>query len=166
MSDTQHQAQNNNQLRPMPSTYAKLALDGTISAADFAKIARGYVPKSAADKWVISFANEWLFFHRATTRVCVFALNIRPNEDHYLADKLLVNRDPTQYRTVSDDYDVQLMAHLIDRYLLGRNSTLPVPAAIGKHNRALHEAHVLGQQQGSSAAAPTISLDSLLNGLE
>lgn len=148
-------------IKPMPSDCAELTLDGVVSAEHYPLLTHGYIPRSPEDKWFIYFEDNQLHFHRATTGSCIFVLDIRPNDDHYLAPTVRVNRDPAQYRSIDDNYDVEVMAYLIDRYLLGRNPPFPQPSRLGKQHRQTHQQHVVGDapQSGNNGF---IGLDSLL----
>ena len=143
--------------KPLPATHAELQLDGVISAEHHAQITQGYQPQTAQDKWLIYLSDNKLYFHRAVSGTCIFILNIIPHEDHFLAPSVLVNRDPSQYRSVSDTYDVEIMTYLIDRYLLKRNPPFPQPPRLGKQHRTTHQRHVIGETAPSNNSF--ISLD-------
>lgn len=147
----------------MPADFARLEMDGTISAEHFAQIKYGFRPKTPKDKWFIYFADEWLHFHRAQTGSCIFSLEIKPHMGHYLAQIMLVNQHPKQYRSVSQEYDVQLLSYLMDRYLLGRNVSFPIPPKMNQKNVQQHQKHVIGET--SDGSGPLIDLNSLLDGL-
>ena len=134
----------------MPTQHVDLALDGTIASADFERIRAGYVPSGPQDKWFIYYDAPWLAFHRSQTGTCVFQLRVEPDDDHFRAPILRVNRDVSQYRNQNDEYDVELMAYLIDRFLLGRNNVpLPLPRGVHQRHRAAHERHVVGFDDGA-----------------
>jgi hypothetical protein len=131
--------------KPLPEQFARLELDGVISAEHIPQLLQGYVPHTPQDKWFIFYEANWLYFHRATSGSCIFQLRVEPNDDHLIAPYVHVNRDPTQYRTIDDNYDVEMMAYLIDRYLFGRNTPFPTPSRFNKHHKAAHAEHVIGQ---------------------
>lgn len=153
-------SRNSWKIKDMPAEIATLDLDGVISAEHFDLVKLGYIPRSPADKWFIYFEADQLHFHRATSGSCIFRLDIEPQDDHYLAPRVHVNRDPKQYRSVDDNYDVEIVAYLIDRYLLGRNPPFPQPSRLGKQHRATHQRHVVGEQPKNGSNG-FISLDTL-----
>lgn len=132
-------------IKPLPELCVRLELDGVISAEHTSKLKNGYIPRTPQDKWFIYYEDGWVHFHRATSGSCIFQLRVEPNDDHFIAPYVLVNRDPQQYRTIDDNYDVEMMAYLIDRYLFGRNPQFPVPSRFNKYHKAAHAEHVIGQ---------------------
>lgn len=131
--------------KPMPARVARLELDGAISAEHIPKLMTGFIPRTPQDKWFIFHEGDWLHFHRAVSGSCIFQLRVEKNDDHFLAPYVLVNRDPAQYRTIDDNYDVEMMAYLMDRYLFGRNPPFPTPNRFNRHHKAAHAEHVIGQ---------------------
>lgn len=148
----------------MPETHAILELDGVFSAEHFTLVQRGYIPQSRQDKWFLYYSKGWLNIHRAASGSCIFKLKIAPKDDHYTAPIVVANRDKKQYKSVNDDYDVQLMAYLIDRYLLGRKPKFPTPGRMNRHHKTQHQAHVIGETKLEPPSS-TISLDDLLGDL-
>lgn len=134
--------------KPMPDLRKELLLDGQYSRKEFVTISQGLVPQSPADKWFIYLDGEWLYFHRSASGSCIFQLQILPNDEGYAADVLLINQDPGQYRSLSDEYDVALVSYLIDAVLLGRFAPFPQPEQFSQDDHTRHQQHVMGQ--GSS----------------
>lgn len=129
----------------MPDARKELLLDGQYSREEFVTISQGVVPKTPADKWFIYLDGEWLYFHRSASGSCIFQLQIAPADAGYAADRLLVNQDPRQYRSLSDEYDVALVSYLIDAVLLGRFAPFPQPEQFSQEDHAKHQQHVMGQ---------------------
>lgn len=129
----------------MPELRKELLLDGQYSREEFVTISQGLVPKTPADKWFIYLDDEWLYFYRSASGSCIFQLQIAPNDHGYVADVLLVNQDPRQYRSLSDEYDVALVSYLIDAVLLGRFAPFPQPEQFSQEDHAKHQQHVMGQ---------------------
>lgn len=134
------------QTKSMPVMQKELPLSGIYSAEEYEKISYGLLPKSRDDKWFIYLESGWLFIYRSATGTCVFQLQIIPEGDHYLAVKAIVNRDPSQYRSKSDQQDVELIAYLIDNLLLARFATLPMPKNMSEEDKQRHEQHVMGKK--------------------
>ena len=134
--------------KPMPDARKELLLDGQYGREEFVTISQGLVPQSSADKWFIYLDGEWLYFHRSTSGSCIFQLQIMPADEGYAADVLLVNQDPRQYRSLSNEYDVALVSYLIDAILLGRFVPFPQPEQFAQDDHAKHQQHVMGQDAG------------------
>lgn len=130
--------------RPMPPQRKELELDGMFSRHEYVTVSLGKVPQSPADKWFIYLDGEWLYFHRAQTGACVFQLRIQPFEDRYHANLAVVNRNPQQYRNEDDEYDVAMIAYLIDHLLLGRFVPIPKPKGLRKQDVSQYKHDVMG----------------------
>jgi hypothetical protein len=146
--------------KPMPDAQKELRLSGVYSAEEYEKISYGYLPKSQEDKWFIYLEGDWLNFHRSWTGTCVFQLQIIPEDDDYQAVKVIVNRDPAQYRNTNDRQDVQMIAYLIDHLLLDRFAAFPTPRNMSEADQQRHRRHVMGKQ----AADDIIRLQMKKNG--
>ncbi|MBK8903285.1 MAG: hypothetical protein IPM53_19030 [Anaerolineaceae bacterium] len=131
--------------KPMPELRKELLLDGRYTREEFVTIGQGLVPQSPADKWFIYLDGQWLYFHRSASGSCIFQLQITPADEGYTADRLLVNQDPSQYRSLSDEYDVALVSYLVDAILLGRFAPFPQPEQFSQDDHAKHQQHVMGK---------------------
>ncbi len=136
--------------KPMPDAHKELPLSGTYSAEEYEKISYGFLPKDMDNKWFIYLEGDWLYFHRSWTGNCVFQLQLVLKEDYYQAVKAIANRDPEQYRSKSDQQDVQIIAYLIDHLLLGRFATLPTPQHMSEEDKQRHQQHVMGTKGADS----------------
>lgn len=132
--------------KPMPKAQKELSLSGVYTEAEYEQISLGSLPQSQADKWFIYLADEWLCFHRSWTGTCVFKLQIMLGNCKYHVTKAIVNCDPEQYRSTSDQQDVQLIAYLIDQLLLNRFAPLPTPQNMSAENTQRHQKHVMGTE--------------------
>lgn len=133
------------QNKPMPDNHKELLLEGSYTREEYVTISQGFVPGSSVDKWFIYLDGEWLYFHRSASGSCIFQLQITPDEAGYAAGVLLVNQHPSQYRSLSDEYDVALVSYLIDAVLLGRFAPFPQPEQFSQDDHAKHQQHVMGQ---------------------
>jgi len=79
------------------------------------------------DKWAIFLEDDWLYFHRSWTGVCIYMLRLESIEDGYRIAEAWVNRESAQYKLTDDEYDVKLLRFLIDNFLLGKNTAFPLP---------------------------------------
>ncbi|VAW42877.1 hypothetical protein MNBD_CHLOROFLEXI01-5353 [hydrothermal vent metagenome] len=134
--------------KPMPDVRKELLLNGRYTRAEFVTISQGFVPQGASDKWFIYLQDEWLHCHRSVSGSCIFILQIVPDEDDYAAPILWVNQEPSQYRSFEDEYDVALLAYLIDTILLGRFAPFPQAKQFSETDRQRHQQHVMGQDGG------------------
>ena len=131
--------------KPMPDARKELLLDGRYTREEYVTISQGFVPQFPTDKWFIYLADEWLNFHRSASGSCIFQLQIVPDDEGYAANTLLVNQDPSQYRPLSDEYDVALLSYLVDTVLLGRFAPFPQPEQFSAEDHQRHQQHVMGQ---------------------
>ena len=111
---------------PLPDRHAVLAVDRAFDSEEMRAIRLGLCPEVMEDKWFVYFEDERLHFHRSWTGNCLFVARFETQDDggSLLVDAL-VNRDPEQYRSEDDAYDVRLLVSLIDGLLLGREFDLP-----------------------------------------
>lgn len=144
--------------KPMPAAHAVLDIEGAYTQPEYVTISYGFIPQSRDDKWFVYLDGEWLYFHRSWTGTCVFQLRIVPVDGHYEAVQAIVNRDPQEYRSSDDAYDVALLAYLIDRLLLGRFAPFPQPEGLSQEDQQRHQRLVMGSGDGS------IDLNLLQNG--
>ncbi|MEM7114770.1 MAG: hypothetical protein AAF614_20205 [Chloroflexota bacterium] len=136
--------------KPMPQNTKTLELAGSYSREEFVQISMGLIPKTKADKWFIYLDGEWLLFHRSQTGTCVFMLQMVPAEEGYEARTAVINQDPAQYRSSSDEYDVELISYLVDHLLLGKFVPFPTPRHLAKGDHDRHQQHVMGEKPGGS----------------
>jgi hypothetical protein len=135
---------------PLPDQHIALSADWTFSESEFGKLSRGLVPEIMEDKWFIFYEAGWLNFHRSWSGVCIYRMKLEQQNDRYETKQILVNRAPDQYSCVDDAYDLQLLRHLIDRLLLGRNSSAPIPASLeGTVDPAIYRHHVVGYDRSN-----------------
>lgn len=144
--------------RPLPAQHDVLEVSGSYTREEYVTISHGFIPQTPEDKWFIYLDGEWLYFHRSWTGTCVFKLRLVPANGHYEATEAVVNRDPAQYRSTDDAYDVSLIAHLIDRLLLGRFSPFPQMGGLSEEDQQRHRKLVMGKEKEE------INLDVVDNG--
>lgn len=141
-------------IKTMPKKHTSLELDGVFTIEDYQQLMKGFTSTDSNEKWLIYFQNDWLYFHRASTGACIFALNIilDKKETHYIAPIALVNRDPAQYVLTDSEYDVHLIGYLIDRYLFKRSPTFPFPKNLHQKHRDAFQKSLVGRSQEHSNA--------------
>ena len=133
--------------KPMPDARKELLLNGRYTREEFVTISQGFVPQSPGDKWFIYLEEDWLHCHRSASGSCIFQLQIVSDEDGYAVPKMWVNQNPSQDRSLNDEYDVALLAYLIDTILLGRFAPFPQAQQFSQEDQERHQQHVMGQDK-------------------
>lgn len=113
------------QRQPLPAARARLALDRDYSAAEFARIARGFAPASAADRWLIALDGDWLSIHNSWTGHCLYRVRFAPDGERYRIVEAWANRDPAQFRRADAAADTTDILRLVEVLLLGRPFLVP-----------------------------------------
>jgi hypothetical protein len=109
----------------LPAERARLRLERSFTAAEWAAMQRGSIPEAMEDKWFIYEKNGRLSFHRSWTGVCVFRVRFRKRGTGMEIVEAWVNRKTDQYSCVDDRYDAGLVLWLIDVLLLKRPAEFP-----------------------------------------
>ena len=133
----------------MPETRESFALKASFSRSEFERIKIGFIPQQMEDKWFIFLEEEWLYFHRSWTGVCIYALRLVQKGETWRVAETWVNRDPEQYTATDPAYDVALLTYLIDRLLLSQTAPFPLPPHIQADQAALYRHHVAGDERAS-----------------
>lgn len=119
-------------VRPMSALHEQLPFARTFTRKEYDVIARGLVPAGMDDRWFIFLENNQLYFHRSWTGTCIYQVTLdRTESDSIVVTEALVNRDPNEYKIADDEFDVGLLAFLIDNLLLGQPAHLPVRRTSG-----------------------------------
>ena len=132
-------------IQPMPPNRSQLSVQRAFTEQEFERICYGLIPEQMEDKWFIFFEADTLYFHRSWTGYCIYQLRLRQEEANHTVVDALVNREPGQYSGADDSYDERLLMFLIDSFLLGGRSPLPMPAHVPAGMvTELHHHHVIG----------------------
>lgn len=107
-------------LTPLPAAKKQLSLPRTFTREEYRQITFGHIPKEMEDKWFVFFENDKIYFHRSWTGFCIYEVELQPTSDDFSIKSVWVNRDASQYTETDDEFDLQLLSHLIDRLLLGK----------------------------------------------
>ena len=137
------------QNKPMPEARAALRYERRFTPEERRRLALGIVPRNMEDKWFIFLEDDWLCLHRSWTGACMYAVKLAATPDGGAdVTEAWVNRAPDQYTRTDDDYDVKLLAFLVERLLLGHDAPFPVPPAVATPERsALYRHHVVGHER-------------------
>ncbi len=104
--------------QPFPAARAAIPIVREYTAAEYAQIARGFIPHSSDDRWFIYLEGAELFLHRSWTGACIFVVRFARAGDGYRIAEAWANRDPEQYRVTDADRDATDIGRLIDLFLL------------------------------------------------
>lgn len=103
---------------PFPAARAAIPIARTYTAAEYARIARGFIPRDMDDRWFIYLEGDTLALHRSWTGACIFRVRFAPAGDGYRIAEAWANRDAGQYRVTDVHEDATHLARLIDLLLL------------------------------------------------
>ena len=128
----------------MPEETASLAIDKIYSVEEFEVLSRGLIPEVMEDKWFIFMRNNWLFFHRSWTGICIYQANFEAKEKEYILKQAIVNQNLKQHPVNDLDYEAALLNWLIDCLLLRKKIAFPlkqnlpqnIPLGIYQHHIA------------------------------
>jgi hypothetical protein len=128
----------------MPAERTKLPFGRTFSQAEYDRVALGFVPRSMEDKWFIYSGKNRVYFHRSWSHHCIYELHLQQLKNGAKVIEAWVNRNPERYRFRNDDYDVKLLAFIIDRLLLSYDFPFPVPEGLPSAQVPLHQHNLVG----------------------
>lgn len=112
-----------------PLTLRSCPLMATYTMDEFQKIARGFVPVEAEDKWFIYLEQGRLYFHLSHTGDCFFAASIVKRGLAFEIIEILVNDEKNRF---NDGDSASLMRFLIDRILLNKMVLVPTIKLTGR----------------------------------
>ena len=107
-------------LKPLPAAKKQLSFTRTFTSNEYRQITFGHIPKDMDDKWFVFFENDKIYFHRSWTGFCEYEVELQSRGENYSIKSVWVNRDPSQYEGTDDEFDLETVAFLIDRLLLGK----------------------------------------------
>lgn len=108
------------QTKPMPTRRKRITLDIHYDNKAMARIRKGFLPVEMEDHWFAWFEDPFLYLHRSWTGFCIYQVNFERDAEGWIARYALVNRDLTQYTSMSDDDEVRTLREGIDLLLLRR----------------------------------------------
>ncbi|AQT70082.1 hypothetical protein STSP2_03284 [Anaerohalosphaera lusitana] len=111
---------------PMPDEHAVIPYSQRFTPAEHDKLKQGYMPRQQEDKWFIYLKDDTICFHRSWTGFCMYKVELTRQEDgSYTVSQAVVNRCRDQYTETDDAKDVQILATLVNSFLLHKG--LPSP---------------------------------------
>lgn len=128
----------------MPEARVRLQVERSYTAEEYARLARGFVPKVMEDKWFIFLEADWLYLHRSWSGFCVYQVRLESRDGRYVVAEAWANRDAEQYSETDAAYDARLLLFLIDRLLLGYDAEYPAHTATEKAMRPIQQWSSIG----------------------
>jgi len=133
------------QNEPMPSIKQQLTLRRAYLPKEYALLARGLVPEQMEDKWFIFFENDRLYLCRSWTGYCIYEAAFSEQDGQHVIAKAWVNRDPGQYNSTDDEYDIALLRYLMDHLLLGYRVSFPQRSDLDQDQNVLYQWSLVGR---------------------
>jgi len=110
---------------PMPGKCRVIDVDCAYTPDEMQQIVLGFLPRQMEDKWFIFFEDKTLYCHRSWTGFCIYTAEFDFDGKRYYIKRLTVNRNPDEYKSTSDEYDVQVFNSLIGLLLLKDYGSMP-----------------------------------------
>jgi hypothetical protein len=153
-------------LTPLPEQRARLDFAGTFTPAEYERLCAGLIPEQMEDKWFIFAEDGTLFFHRSWTGHCIFELHLEAQGEGWGVAAAYASRDPGQYQSPGENYDLRLLDYLVEGVLLGRQAPLPLDSAgRGWMQRELQLQQSVGRGPREQGAALQPTLGGMLRWL-
>lgn len=94
----------------MPQQHDTFYFHRDFTEAQMQKLHNGNIPEAMEDKWFWYMENNTLFAHRSWTGFCIYIVEFSSLGKH----RVLVNRDPEQYKCTSIEQDLKQLNDLLD----------------------------------------------------
>ena len=150
----------------MPEQRGQLPFQRVFTQPEFERVSFGLIPAAMEDKWFIFYEDQSVYFHRSWTGFCVYQLQLEQADDNWEVKETWINRNNEQYKSESrtDEYDMKLLAFLIDNLLLGKRDPFPLPNNLPANMPpGAYQHHIVGT---GYAEKPIVPKDSLLERLK
>ena len=121
--EQQKASKDNWNTKPMPEMATTLELNQEFSPEDMKLVRNGLIPEEMEDKWFMYYdeSENLLYIHRSWTGYCIYIVHFMEKDDgKFVAAKVEVNRDESQYTCTDDEKDKKNMMSLVGSFLLGR----------------------------------------------
>lgn len=106
-------------LRKMPAKTTRFELDLTFDAAGMRAIRRGFCPTVQEQHWFMHFTGQRLRLHRSWTGILIYDVGFAPTPGGGgRAFEVIVNRYGQQHSNDDDQRDLDLVANLIENFLV------------------------------------------------
>jgi hypothetical protein len=98
----------------LPATRKSIDFAREYSFDEFEKIKLGAVPQSRNDQWFFFYEEPWLYCHRRRTGHCIWQVRFEVGAKRARVFQVLTNRDPAQCKITDDEFDMLMLASLLD----------------------------------------------------
>jgi len=129
---------------PMPSRIRRLSMNRSFTDGEMSLIRQGVVPREMEDKWFVFFEDDVLHMHRSWTGYCIYRVRFEHTSQGWVASEIVINDDPSQYRTAEDARELESVQALISILLLGRHQEYPTDSP-GSDSAMIQQWSVLGR---------------------
>ena len=96
----------------------KINIDFKFNKEQYENLKLGLIPEQMEDKWFIYFENNFLYFHRSWTGICIYKMHLVSKGDKYISDYFFAVRDDKLYTNKDDKEDIRILTFLIKCGLL------------------------------------------------
>lgn len=104
-------------IEPMPEKNVLIPMNVTIPHDAMQVVKYGHIPDAMEDHWFMYCDEDTIRYYRSWTGFCIFIAKYVEEEDKCTIIELQVNRDPEQYRSKDNGYEISLfMALLTEEY--------------------------------------------------
>lgn len=103
---------------PLPSQRETFELAAVFSEAEGERMRMGHIPEEMEDKWFVFFEQDWLYFLRSWTGICIYALRLEATPDGARVTEGWANREDGQTLSNSIVADKRMVQELIESRLL------------------------------------------------
>lgn len=97
--------------------YEESILNIELTFDEFDILKEGIFSNDMDDKWNIFVLNQYLYFSRSWTDVCVYKVHLTQNQKKVILDNIRVTRDSNQYKIIDLKSDIDLFKELLQIYL-------------------------------------------------
>lgn len=94
----------------LPARHDSFFIQRNFTEAQMQNLRHGNIPEAMEDKWFWYMEDNTLFAHRSWTGFCIFIIEFSTLGKH----RVLVNRDPEQYKCTSVEEDIELVNDLLN----------------------------------------------------
>lgn len=123
-------------------------------AAEFSRIAAGFIPEQMEDKWFVHYAEPNLYFHRSWTGEPVYRVTLVPDADGAVVTQACWSDTFARDEATALHYESQLLDFLIANLLLGQRKPFPRPAGQTEAAPGIFQHHIAGTGYPEVVVAP------------
>lgn len=99
---------------PMPTNNVScIELAIPIAADDIKILKQGHIPDSMEDHWFMYTDDEYIRYFRSWSGMCAFEAHYKPEQEHYVIDKIRINRAISEFGVNGDKAGIMLFRYLV-----------------------------------------------------